>query len=120
MSLSAEKLELLLQRKGTDATIRIYPDVVFDPAENKTTLGTPVQYNIKVIPPYRNMEGFRNAELITFGSGWTGFANKNLQFDVKAGLVMIIGSKEWIVENVVPLSNNSGVLFYLVGIKSGN
>jgi len=117
MALSAEKLEALLQRKGLDAIVRVYPDAVFDPTTNKTTQGTKVEYNVKVIPPYKNAEGFKKAELITVGKGWTGIANKDLAFTVKAGLILIIYNEEWIVTGFTPLSNNTGILFYLLQIE---
>ena len=120
MALSAEKLAALLDRKGLDAIVRVYPDAVFDPTTNKTTQGDKVEYNVKVIPPYKNAEGFKKAELITTGKGWTGIANKNLLFVVKAGLILIIDGKEWTVTSRTPLSNKTGVLFYLMQIESGD
>ena len=120
MALSVTKLATLLERKGIDATARIYPDAVFNPTTNKTTLGDAVEYPVKVIPPYKNAEGFKKAELITAGKGMTGIANKDLQFVVKAGLILIIDGKEWTVTSKTPLSNNTGVLFYLMQIESGD
>lgn len=120
MALSAEKLAVLLERKGIDAIVRVYPDAVFDPTVNKTTQGDKVEYNVKVIPPYKNAEGFKKTELITTGKGWTGIANKDLIFTVKAGLIIVIDEKEWTVTSKTSLSNNTGVLFYLMQIESGD
>lgn len=120
MALSITKLAAILERKGVDAIVRVYPDAVFDPTTNKTTQGTKIEYDIKIIPPYKNAEGFKKAELITSGKGWTGFANNNLKFTVKAGLVLVIDEKEWTVISKTPLSNRTGVLFYLIQIESGD
>ena len=120
MALTTEKLAAMLERKGLDAVVRVYPDAVHDPVTNKTTQGTKVEYNVKIIPPYKNAEGFKKTELITAGKGWTGIANKNLKFVVKAGLILIIDSKEWTVTSKTPLSNKTGVLFYLMQIESGD
>jgi len=120
MALSVAKLAALLERKGLDAVVRVFPDAEFDPATNKTTPGEKTEYTVKIIPPYKNAEGFKKAELITAGKGWTGIANKDLLFTVKAGLILVIGSKEWTVTSITPLSNNTGILFYLMQIESGD
>lgn len=117
MALTTIKLAAILERKGLDAIIRIYPDAVFDPATNKTTQGTKVEYNVKIIPPYKNAEGFKKTELITSGKGWTGIANKDLAFTIKAGLILVIYNEEWTVIGFTPLSNNTGILFYLLQIE---
>lgn len=120
MALTTEKLAAMLERKGIDAIIRVYPDAVFDPDTNQTTQGIKVEYTVKAIPPYKNAEGFKKTELITAGKGWTGIANKDLQFEVRAGLILIIDGKEWTVTSRTPLSNKTGVLFYLMQIESGD
>lgn len=120
MALTTEKLAALLERKGLTATARVYPSASFDPATNKTTLGIAIDYSIKIIPPYKNAEGYKKAELITAGKGWTGVANKELAFTVKAGLILIISGKTWTVTSIQPLSNKTGVLFYLMQIESGD
>lgn len=120
MAITADNLLLLLEKMGINAVVRTYPNAVFDPTKNKTDLGALVEYVVKVIPPYQNQEGYKKTVLITSGSGMTGFANMNLQFDVKAGLVMVINSKEWTVTGVVPISNKNGIVFYLLEIESGH
>jgi hypothetical protein len=118
MALSAEKLDSLLQRKGIDAAVRIYPDAVFDPAKNKTTLGDPIEYSVKVIPPYDQEERYGKTVLMTSGKGMTGIANKDLNFEIKTGLILMIYNREWTVTGFIPLSNKSGVLFYLLEIET--
>lgn len=120
MALTTEKLAAILERKGIDAIVRVYPDAVYDLTKNRTRQGTKVEYKVKIIPPYKNAEGFKKTELITAGKGWTGIANKDLNFTVKAGLVLIIDGKEWTVTSRTPLSNKTGVLFYLMQIESGD
>jgi len=120
MALSTDKLAAMLERKGLDAVVRVYPNAVYDPTKNKARQGTKVEYDVKIIPPYKNAEGFKKTELITSGKGWTGIANKNLKFTVKAGLILIINGKEWTVTSRTPLSNKTGVLFYLMQIESGD
>lgn len=120
MAITIEKLVSLLERKGLDAVVRVYSDAVFDPDTNKTTQGDAVDYNVKVIPPYKNAEGYKRTELITAGKGWTGIANKDLAFTVKAGLKIIIDGKEWTVTSRTSLSNKTGVVFYLMQIESGD
>jgi len=117
MALTTEKLATMLERKGLDAIVRVYPNSVFDPTKNKTILGSVVEYPIKIIPPYKNLEGFKKTELITAGKGWTGFANKNLSFTIKAGLILVIYNVEWTVTGFTPLSNKNGILFYLLQIE---
>jgi len=118
MALSTTKLAAILERKGLDAIVRVYPDAVFDPSTNKTTQGAKVDYDVKIIPPYKREEKFGKETLIVSGKGMTGLANKALQFEVKAGLILIINSKEWIITNVIPLSNKTGILFYLLEIEA--
>jgi len=117
MALSKEKLAAMLERKGIDAVVRVYPDAIYDPTKNKVRQGEAVEYDVKIIPPYKNAEGYKKAELITSGKGMTGIANKNLQFEVKAGLILVIYNEEWIVTGFTPLSNNTGILFYLLQIE---
>jgi len=117
MALTTIKLAAILERKGLDAIVKIYPDAVFNPATNKTILGDVVEYNVKIIPPYKNAEGFKKTELITAGKGWTGLANKDLSFTIKAGLILVIYNEEWIVTGFTPLSNKNGILFYLLQIE---
>ena len=120
MALTVDKLDALLERKGIAAIVRTYPAATFDPETNTTTQGTKIEYDVKVIPPYKNAEGFKKTELITAGKGWTGIANKDLAFTVKAGLILIIDGKEWTVISRTVLSNKTGVLFYLMQIESGD
>jgi len=120
MAITADKLLSLLERKGITATVRTYPDATFDPKTNKTTLGAIKPYSVKVIPPYRNQEGYKNAVLVTSGNGMTGLANKDLLFEVKAGLIIEINSKRWTVIGFTPISNKNGIVFYLLEIESGN
>jgi len=120
MALTVEKLNALLQRKGLDAIVRVYPDATFDPTTNRTTPGDVVEYDVKIIPPYKNLEGYKKTELVTAGKGWTGIANKDLEFTVKAGLILVISEKIWTVTSTQPLSNKTGVLFYLMQIESGD
>jgi hypothetical protein len=120
MALTATTINNILTRLGVTATARVYESASFDPTTNTTTEGSPTDYTVKVIPPHKNKEGYQKSELITHGKGWTGIANKDLQFDVKAGLILIINSKTWTVVGVTPLSNNSGVLAYLMEIESGS
>ena len=120
MAITAEKLEALLIRKGISATVQVYESASFDPATNKTTKGSVTEYPVKIIPPYKNKEGYRPAELITFGEGWTGIANKDLEFSVKAGLLIVVLGKTWTVTSFTPLSNATGVVFYLMGIETGS
>lgn len=118
MALTVEKVAAFLERKGVSATIRVYESATFDESRNITTKGSPTDYTEKVIPPYKNIEGYNKTVLITSGKGMTGIANLNLSFTVKAGLILIINSKTWTVISVAPLSNNVGVLGYLMEIES--
>jgi len=118
--MNARSVYNILQRKGIDATVRTYPNAVFDPDLNKTTLGTAVDFLVKIIPPYRNIEGYKTTELITYGSGLTGIANYNLGFTIQVGLIVIINNKQWTVTGITPISNDTGILFYSLEIESGN
>jgi len=118
--MNAESIYNLIQRKGVDATIRTYPDASFDPDTNRTTLGTAVDYSVKVVPPYNNREGLKAAEMISSGKGLTGIANYNLEFIIQAGLKIIIGSKEWTVIGYTEIKDNTGILFYTLEIESGS
>lgn len=120
MEITAEELSILLDEMGIDAVVREYPNASFNPATNKTTLGAVVEHDVKIIPPYKNIEGFKNLELITSGDGWTGIANNDLDFTVKTGLIFIIYDVIWTVTGVTPISNKTGVLFYLMQIEKGN
>lgn len=110
----------LLTRLGISATIRTYPNQTFTVATQKTDLGTPIDYTMKVIPPYRNREGMKETEMITSGRGLTGFANLDLQFTVKVGIKIIVNSKTWTVMGLIPVSDKTGILLYLLEIESGS
>lgn len=117
----------LLFRKGIDATVRTYPSSSFDSDTNKTTLGSAIDYAVKIVPPYKYLkEGYKTITLITYGRGMTGIANYNvltggsLAFTIKAGLKIIINSKEWTVIGVTPIQDNTGILYYTLEIESGN
>jgi hypothetical protein len=120
MALTTTKLADLLTRKGISATVQVYESASFDPATNLTTKGSVTNYSIKIIPPYKNIEGYKKTEMITSGKGLTGFANKDLSFTVKAGLLIIVLGKTWTVVSVTPISNNAGILFYLMEIETGS
>lgn len=116
--MNAKSIYNILQRKGVTAVIRTYPFATFDPNTNKTTLGTASNISLKIIPPYKNREGYKPAELITSGKGLTGIANYDLSFTVKAGLIIIIADKEWTVIGFTEVKNNTGILLYLLEIES--
>lgn len=125
--MNAESIYNLLQRKGIDATVRTYPSKTFDPDTNLTTLGSETDYSVKIVPPYKYIkEEYKATQLITYGKGLTGIANYNsstggaLAFFVVVGLILIISSKEWTVTSVTPIQDNSGILFYTLGIEAGN
>lgn len=117
---AAKKWYDMLIRKGIDATVRIYPDMEFFPDSNETILRHSVDYPVKIIPPYKNREGYKPAELITSGRGFSGIVNYNLRFDVEAGLKLIIDSKGWTVIGFTEVKDNTGILVYLLEIESGN
>ena len=117
---AAKKWYDMIVRKGVDATIRTYPLITFDPNTNKTTLGDARDFSAKVIPPYRNREGFKPAELITSGKGLTGIANYQRNFNIKAGLEIIISDKKWTVIGYTEVKDSTGILVYLLEIESGN
>lgn len=110
----------LLTRKGISATVRTYPSSSFDPDTNKTTQGAATDVTIKVIPPYKNREGYKTDELITSGKGLTGFANLDLSFTVAAGLQIIIASKTWTVISYQEIKDSTGIIMYLCEIESGS
>ena len=126
--MTSESIYNLLVRKGIDATIKVYSSASFDPDTNKTTRGEATDYAVKIVPPYKNYvkEGYKSTTLITYGKGLTGIANYNpstkssLSFTIKAGLIIIINNKQWAVTEITPLQDNSGILFYSLGIESGN
>lgn len=118
--MNAEEIYDIIQDLGIDAIVRTYPSATFDPDTNKTTLGSVTDYSVKIIPPYKNKEGYKPAELITSGKGFTGIANYQLFFTIKAGLKIIIANKEWTVISYTEIKNNTGVLLYLLEIESGN
>jgi len=119
--MTPESIYNLLVRKGIDATIRTYPDAEFNPDTNKTVLGNPIDYTVKIVPPYKYIkEEYRTTQLVTWGKGLTGIANYNLSFVVEVGLVIIINSKKWTVVSVTPIQDNTGILFYSLGIEAGD
>ena len=113
-------VQKLLTHMGLDATIRTYPDKSFDSVTQITTLGDPVDYSHKVVPPYKNREGYSGQEMITAGVGLTGIANKDLEFTVAVGIEIIIDGKTWTVTGFTPIINHTGVLFYTLEIDAGN
>ena len=120
MALTPTSVNALLTRKGIDVTVRTFPAASFDPDTNKTTPGAAVDYTIKAASPYRNRSGFKTDELITSGKGKTIFANLDLQFTVKAGLVMIILNQEWSVIDFAAIGDNTGIIAYECEIETGS
>lgn len=119
--MNAKSVYNILVRKGINATVRTYPSSSFDSDTNKTTLGEATDYTVKIIPPYKYVkEGYKATTLITWGRGLTGVANYQLQFSVVVGLKLIINNKEWTVIEVIPIQDNTGILFYSLKIESGN
>ena len=124
--MTPEGIYNILNRKGITATIRTYPSKSFDADANKTTLGTAVDYSVKIVPPYRNREGYKPAQLITSGRGVSGIANYNpatkgaLAFTVEAGLILIIDSKIWTITGRNKVEDNSGILYFGLEVESGD
>lgn len=118
--MTAEQIYNMLVRKGVTATARVYASKSFDSDTNTTTLGSATDQSVKIIPPYRNREGFKPAELITSGRGFTGIANYGLNFTVQAGLILIIASKTWTTIGVQEIKDSSGILLYMLEIESGS
>ena len=116
--LTVDKISNILKDKGIIATARIYSNAVFNPATNKTTLGNYVDYSIIVVPPYSWREGFRNAVLVSEGKAMTGIANKNLGFEVKPGILLIINNIQWEVLAVTLIQSKNGILYYQLEIQS--
>lgn len=117
----------IIARKGIDATVRTYPNATFNSSINKTTLGEATDYSVSIVPPYKYVkEEYKSTTLISWGKGLTGIANYNpstgeaLTFTIKTGLKIIINSKEWTVISVTPIQDNTGILFYTLGIEAGN
>jgi len=119
---TAKKWYDMLQRKGIDAIVRTYPDATFNPSTNKTTLSHVVDFPVKIIPIYKNREGYKPAELITSGNGLSGIVNYNLRFDVKVGLKLIIGSasKVWTVTGITEIKDSTGILLYTIEVEAGD
>lgn len=118
---AAKKWYDIVQRKGIDATVRTYPAATFSPDTNKTILRNVREFSIKIVPPYNYIkEGYGVTTLITSGRGLTGFANYLLSFVVKVGIKLIINDKEWTVVSITPIQDNTGILYYILEIESGN
>ena len=82
--MNAQSVYNMLVRKGVTATVRTFPDAEFIPGSNTTVKRNPIDYTVKIIPPYRYLkEGYKQTTLITYGTGITGLANYNLGFTVK-------------------------------------
>lgn len=121
MAITASSILEIITRLGISASIRVYPSATFDPDTNSVDEGSSSDYDVKIIPPYKNLTGYGDkTELITSGKGWTGVANDNLGFTVKSGILITIDSKVWTVINTVPLRNSLGIVAYLLEIESGN
>jgi hypothetical protein len=111
------EIQELLTEYGIDGTVRTYPSKSFDAPTNTTTLGAPVDYTIKMVPPYQVVDQF-NTEFITGGKGKTGFANDSLAFTVEQGLTLIIDGVTWLVTGVSPIRTGSGIVYYELEIES--
>ena len=110
----------VIQELGIDAIITSNPLSVFDSDTNTTTLGETRSHSVKIIPPYKNREGYKATELISSGKGLTGIANYQLNFVVKPGLKIIISDKEWTIIGYTEVKNHTGILVYILEIESGN
>ncbi len=119
MTIIAERVAKLLDENGISATVRIRGTNTFDPATSKAQRGSVTDHTVMITPPYRNSEGYKAPTLITSGKGLTGIANFELEFTVKAGIVIIIDSIHWTVISITPVRNNTGILYFEMEIESG-
>ena len=124
---SAKEWHDLIQELGIDAVITSNPLSVFNSDTNSVILGETRSHSIKVIPPYKNREGWKandirgsHTELISSGKGLTGIANYQLNFVVKPGLKITIDSKEWTVIGYTEVKDRTGILVYILEIEAGN
>lgn len=118
MPISAAEILEILDELGITASVEEYAASAFDPDTNTTALGVKTPHSIKVVPPYKNVEGFKPAEFITSGKGLTGFANSGVTFSVVAGLRIVIDSVLWIVTGVTPVRTNAGIVYYQLEVET--
>lgn len=116
--MNAESVADFLERKGVDATIKVWGTETFDPTTNETTLASDVDHAVKIIPPYQVVDEFGKTTFVTEGKGMTGLANYNLGFTLKKAQEITLSGVIWVIDNIQPLQNNEGVLCYILGIHS--
>lgn len=117
---NAEDWYNIIQELGISATVRTRPSKTFNTNTQQASIGQAVDYTVKVIPPYRNREGYKETELISSGIGLSGIINYKLNFQVKKGIKLIINSKTWTVTGIQEISDKTGILVYILEIQSGN
>ena len=117
---SAKEWYDLIQEMGIDAVITSNPLATFNADTNIASLGEARNHQIKIIPPYKNREGYKATELISSGKGLTGLANYQLNFEVKPGLKITIDGKEWTVIGYTEVKDRTGILIYILEIESGD
>lgn len=117
-SARAKRVYDMIQRKGLLAIIRTYPLRFFNPDTNTTTLGDPVDYELKIIPPYDASDEVGKNTLIVSGRGMTGIPAWNIGFAVDSKIEVHVLNKTWMVQGVQPLTDSSGVLCYMLEILS--
>jgi hypothetical protein len=114
-----EDITNMLDELGVDATLKTNPTAVLDPDTNRTSAGSVINTAVKAVPPYRTKDQWGNTDLIASGEGLTGIANSGLgSVVVKPGMQIVIAGTTWTVTGVTPISDDEGVKYYQLEIKS--
>lgn len=119
MAITAEKVNDLITDKGIQVIFHTYASDTFDPLTNTRTRGAKTEHTVYAIPPYENAEGWEEGNFIESGEGQIGISNYGLSFTPWKGQEVQIFGILWIVTSVRPISNNSGVVLYLMTVESG-
>jgi len=110
-------VEEILDEIYADATFWLYGTDSYDPTTGKQTTGDVTPYAKKIIPPYEFDLRYVDGDLIKVGDAWTGVAGKDIEFTLKKGIRVTIGSDIWTIQRIKPICSGNRNPLYLLHLR---
>lgn len=111
-----------MARVGGDATFFQYSAAVYNTATLDVDEGSPTETALKIIPPYRNSQGFRLSGAVQQSTFFapeallTGIAGNALATAPKIGDEIEYGSQRFNIVEIEPIRSGDDVALYLFRI----
>lgn len=112
------KVLQLIDRLGKTVVFRTYPDAAYDPETGETTLGDPLDYTKKIIPPYAYEQKYIDGDNVQAGDMQSGIAALGLEFTpIPSTDKLIIDTQEWNIVNSMPVYSGQQIAMYLFQLR---